>query len=225
MKKKNMGHYFRRVLWISGRDVYQSIRRESGVSFEARAGAWTFLGLFLSALLQGKSGAFFSVDPVGAILVEGPFRSWQGWGAQGIVALGSGALGAILGIVVQNAWAFWSDLFPVLGRARRSWRIGVTVAFVLFMHGAFLLTDMTANPALYQEAFYQQGGILRGIQVFATDQCPIFLLMFYKTVVFLLIGFACLQVLKKVLLWYSHLSRPTRLAGVVLGFALLAAAV
>ncbi len=202
---RTLGH------WVlsGGRDAAHWIERETVLSPEARAGAGVFAALFLLSFLQGAAGG-----PAGEG-VGAAERALYRAGAL-IFSLGLGFLG---GFLCRHAWDFAGDLSPRLRRAGVTWpwRAAVVAFLCLWIHGGFLAGDMVRRPALYQSAFYDQGGLWRWVQVFVTDLCPHWLLGFYRLTGGLVLAAAFVQLLRRGIQWAARLPRPTLVASVVLG--------
>jgi arylsulfatase A-like enzyme len=138
---------------------------------EARAGAWTFAALYVLSLLQSGPWTVLGLADSEALGRLRALFLGQRMAVHMALLVGYLALGWVFGLVVRQAWILVGEHAPAWARGRfpRRRRSLVAAGGVLFFHGAFLWTDLARRPALYQEGFYDRGGILRGLQVLAAD--------------------------------------------------------
>jgi hypothetical protein len=207
-----------RTLYAGGREVVETTKRE-GLSFEGRAGAILFLGLHGLSFLQSPAPlpAAFDLGPAFERLAAEAALSTFIFHV--VVALAAAAAGAFLGVFIRSAWDLAEALAPIPRRRawRRRYRWGTTISLLLFLHGGFLLGAFRAQPAAFQAAFFDHGGLWRFVQTGFTDGflVPFGLLWRAGAALVLLLG--VLQMGWRFSRWFLSFPLPTRIASLVLG--------
>jgi arylsulfatase A-like enzyme len=188
-------------------------------SWEARAGAAVFAGLYALSLFQSGPWQVFGYRP------DAVWRQWMEpdlWRVRalhGALFVLSLALGAALGALARQAWELVGGVWPRGRRERvsRAGRAAAGAAAALFCHGAALVSGMRRFPALYAEAFHERGGPWRFFQVSVVDALPGGVVTAWQAAALLLLALAAAQFAARALARWRRLRPHVRTAWLVLG--------
>ncbi len=214
--------WMRRWARSGGQEFYLPAKN-AFVPLEAGTGACVFAGLFFLSLLQAGPWHVFGLEQTEII---GHMRSLYFWheALYQVVALAVYlVIGAVLGLLFQNAWIIAAGIYPALNPNAMSAkkRIVATGLGVLFVHGFFLFSNMLSHPALYQETFYSRGMCLRAVQIFVTDICPSWLFGVYQILVMLVLSAAGLQIIRRGFNRFRAFTIPVQMAFGILGLGVV----
>lgn len=215
---RDLLHRERRSFLAGGRDVVETTR-QSFLSLEARAGAALFTALWAWSLVRVPALPPYPFDPGPAFARLGADAVFSMAMFRALVLALHAAAGAVLGILLRNAWDLADELLPIPPRRawRRRTRWTVTAGLLLFLHVGALLSAMRANPALYAPAFHDRGGPARLFQDWLATGWLSALGWLWTAGAFLLAVAGLVQMLRRFRRWFMVYPLPTRVASGVLG--------
>ncbi|MBP9128468.1 MAG: sulfatase-like hydrolase/transferase [Elusimicrobia bacterium] len=207
-----------------GRDMVATTR-DSFVSVEGRAGVAVFVGLWALGRWQAGPWAVWGPE-LGGEIVPDVHMGYAGEavGAQ-VLLLGIHIfLGAAWGVAAKNAGGFMARVWPRFSVYRLKPWIGGVLSGVAILagHGILLIRDVARHPALFQETFLDRGGWMAAIQRAALlpETAPWTAVGTVAVAFWMVLAAGEWGV--RFFRWWMNFPRPTRLATMVLGGALVA---
>lgn len=207
----------------SGRDMVVTTR-DSFVSVEGRAGVAVFVGLWALGRWQAGPWTVWGPELGGEIVPD--VRVWYAgrMALAQVLLLGVHILmGAAWGVWAKNAGGLLARLNPRFSvRRLKPWVGGVLSGGMIFAaHWILLMRDAARHPALYQETFLDRGGWAAGFHRAAVLPESTLWVGAATALVAVGMALAVAELGIRFYTWWMGFSRPTRLATMVLGGALV----
>lgn len=208
----------RRVFLSGSRDVVATTR-QSFFSLEGRAGAVFFAALYVLSFLQYPTPAPYPFDPGAAFHRLAAAAAAGLWFFHGVIFALHLVMGAVLGIILRNAWDLAEAHLPI--PSRRAWprrhRWSITASLLIFVHGGVLLSALRARPAMYAPAFRDAGGPLRWFQEWLASGWLSPLGWLWTLAAALIVLAGAVHMFRRFMAWFREFPLPTRVASGVIG--------